>query len=325
MPFEASWHTLLDRCEEFGGGTKIATPLSDDQLRVTDVQEHRIVVEFSDTGETRSLQREQFETLHRRIQDVDGAFDLSRIPPGAEPYAAVLGVHPRFEIDDRAGTIVEHDEPPEHGATPDQDSTERSEPDLSVYADALLLIDALERHDFDAIEDVDTSVLVNLYTLLSDVQRGADDLRKEVTDVILDRLHHDNPVAGQYGSVQRTSRRRRSLRDETEVLETLEAAGIDRERVTGLDRDKVEDALEVTDLSEEDVFEIQETEYVRKADVDEDVKETRLQGLKDRLAASEDTEAEQLREEIEQLEARIEDLTEFKAGHQFNTTTGADP
>jgi hypothetical protein len=93
----------------------------------------------------------------------------------------------------------------------------------------------------------------------------------------------------------------------------------------GLDRDKVEDALEVTELSEEDVFEVEETEYVRKADVDEDVKETRLQGLKDRLAASEDTEAEQLREEIEQLEARIEDLTEFKAGHQFNTTTGADP
>jgi len=41
------------------------------------------------------------------------------------------------------------------------------------------------------------------------------------------------------------------------------------------------------------MYEIQESEYVRKAEVDEDVKESRLQGLKDRLAASEDDEANQ--------------------------------
>lgn len=37
-------------------------------------------------------------------------------------------------------------------------------------------------------------MLVNLYTLLSDVSKGADDLHKTVTDVLLEWLHHDQPV-----------------------------------------------------------------------------------------------------------------------------------
>ena len=96
-------------------------------------------------------------------------------------------------------------------------------------------------------------------------------------------------MSGQYGSVQRTSRRNRSLKDDDEVLERLENAGIDRERVLSVDRSKV----------------------------DEDVKESRLQGLKDRLAASEDDEANQLRVEIEELEQRIEDLTSFRTGTEM--------
>jgi len=94
---------------------------------------------------------------------------------------------------------------------------------------------------------------VNLYTLVSDVQRDANEFRKEVADVLLARLHHDRPVSGQYGSVQRTSRRNRSLKDDDEVLKHLENAGIDRERVLSVDRSKVDEALEVTTLSESDV------------------------------------------------------------------------
>lgn len=62
----------------------------------------------------------------------------------------------------------------------------------------------------------------------------------------------------------------------------------------------------MTTLAESDVYDIDESEYVRKAELDEDVKESRLQGLKDRLAASEDAETDQLRQEIEELEARID-------------------
>jgi len=102
------------------------------------------------------------------------------------------------------------------------------------------------------------------------------------------------------------------------VLQTLEAEGIDRERVTSVDANKVDDALEVTELSETDVYEIEESEYVRKAEVDEETKETRLQGLKDQLAAT-DEDTEELQAEIEELEQRIDDLTSFDTGQSFRS------
>jgi hypothetical protein len=232
-------------------------------------------------------------------------------------------LHPRFEVDDREATLMESETPtgsPLVDAAEDTDGGdgEREEPDVPVYSDALLLIDALERHDMDTLEDVDTPALVNLYTLLSDVQRNANDLRKDIRSVLLDRLHHDQPVSGQFGSVQRTSRRNRSLKDDEVVLNAFESAGIERERLTTVDSDMVDEALEVTELSENDVYEIEESEYVRKADVDEDEKETRLQGLKDQLAATEGAEADELREEIEELEDRIDELTEFRSGRSFH-------
>jgi polyhydroxyalkanoate synthesis regulator phasin len=75
---------------------------------------------------------------------------------------------------------------------------------------------------------------------------------------------------------------------------------------------------------EKDVYDIDERAYVRKADVDEDVKETRLQGLKDQLTASESEEAAELRDEIEALEARIEDLTGFDSAREFYTDSQAN-
>ena len=75
--------------------------------------------------------------------------------------------------------------------------------------------------------------------------------------------------------------------------------------------------LEVVPLSESAVYDIEESEYVRKAEVDEERKETRLQGLKDRLAVSDDPEAEVLRQETDRLEEEIAELTEFSPGSAF--------
>jgi hypothetical protein len=63
--------------------------------------------------------------------------------------------------------------------------------------------------------------------------------------------------------------------------------------------------LGVTQIPESDVYDIEESEYVRKAEVDEEIKETRLHGLKDQLAATEGDEAKEQREEIGELEDRI--------------------
>jgi hypothetical protein len=325
MSFSASWHTLLENVEELPSDATLLTPLSRKPFRIEDVQEPRILISYREDDETIPLDRDQFETLFQRIDEARHEFELDRLPPGAEPYATVISLHPRFELDDREGTIVERDTPTGSPLVDayeiDRETDDREAPDISVYADALLLIDALERHDPTALEALETQALVNLYTLLSDVQRNADDLRQEVRATLLDRLHHDQPVSGQYGSVQRTSRRNRTLKDEQEVLEQLEAEGIDRERVTSVDGSKVDEALEVTELAESDVYEIEEREYVRKAEVDEETKETRLQGLKDRLAAT-DEETDDLQQEIEELEQRIEELTSFEPGSSFQSASG---
>jgi len=325
MTFGTTWRNLLENVEELPSDATLVTPLSRKAFRVTDVQEQRVLIQYRDDDETIPLQRDQFRTLHQRIQDARGEFDLDRLPPDAEPYATVLSLHPRFEVDDREGTLTESETPtgsPLVDATEGTDDAdeEREEPDVAVYSDALLLIDALERHDVTTLEDTETPVLVNLYTLLSDVQRNANDLRKDIRSALLDRLHHDQPVSGQFGSVQRTSRRNRSLKDDELVLNAFEAAGIDRERLTTVDSSKVDDALDVTELSERDVYEVEESEYVRKADVDEEEKETRLQGLKDRLAETEGEKADELREEIKELEERISKLTEFRSGRSFHTS-----
>ena len=323
MTFGSTWHNLLENVEELPTDATLVTPLSRKAFGVTDVQEHRVLIEYRDDDETIPLQKDQFETLYRRIQDSHGEFDLDRLPPDAEPYATVWSLHPRFEVDDREGTLTESDQSTgsplveAQGDTDDADE-EREEPDVDVYADALLLIDALERHDVTTLEDVETPALVNLYTLLSDVQRNSNDLRKDIRSVLLDRLHHDQPISGQFGSVQRTSRKNRSLKDDELVLNAFESAGIERERLTTVDSSKVDEALDVTEISETDVYEVSESEYVRKADVDEEEKETRLQGLKDRLAETEGEEADELREEIEELESRIEELTEFRSGRSFH-------
>ncbi|PSP49951.1 hypothetical protein BRC67_10235 [Halobacteriales archaeon QH_3_68_24] len=321
MPFSVGWHTLLDELDDLSEGAELITPLSEDRFRITDVQEHRVVITFDEFGERHPLQREQFETLYRRIQDSNSEFELDRLPADADPYPAVLSLHPRFEIDGDRGVIVQTEGPTDtqlvDGDTA-SDAGDRIEPDgLDVYSDALLLIDTLERHDVTALSELETDALVNIYTLCSDVQRNANEFRQDIADVLLNRLYHDQPVHGQYGSVQRTSRRNRSLRDEEEVLDTLEDAGVARERVMSVDSSKVAEALDVTELAESDVYEVSESEYVRKAEVDEEVKESRLQGLKDRLAAGDDAESDELRQEIEALEERIDDLTSFSIGTQM--------
>lgn len=208
MAFTASWDTLLRELEELPDEATLITPLSHDRFTISDVQNQRVIVEFldRDIDPNQPLQRDQFETLYRRITDAHGGFELDRLPPDADAYPAVWSVHPRFEIDEEQGVIIEREGPTSSQLLDTQSEedivdADRTEPDLAVYADALLLVDALERHDVEYLEGMETDALVNIYTLLSDVQRNANELRKDVRSVLLNRLHHDQPVAGQYGSV----------------------------------------------------------------------------------------------------------------------------
>jgi len=231
MSFRVSWHNLLERLDELPKGATFRTPLSNDRFQITGVQEHRVIIRFTDSGESRPLLKDQFETLYRRVSDSHDGFDLDRLPPDADPYPTVLSLHPRFEVNDDRGVIIETEEPTT-SLLLDED------PPL-----CLILLSTNERCQISTSTRMRSCLSTRLNATrwrrskmsrqgrsstcipCSDVQRDADDLRKEIADTLLDRLHHDRPVSGSYGSVQRTARTNRSLKDDDEVLDTLNQLG----------------------------------------------------------------------------------------------------
>jgi len=310
MTFTDTWYDLVEELEQLSDDTVITTPLTHKKLSVSDVQQQRVIVQID--GETRSLKKDQFETLYIRVEDSKKGFDLDNLPIDAEPFATVLSLHPDYTIDRDEGKLKELEVSARHTELED-----RNTPDIELYSDTLLLIDALELYDIENVENMETTELVNFYTLLSDVQRKANDLRKAASNELLQRVEDNSEVHGQFGSVQKTTRKLRELRNEDEVVETLENVGVSEDRVTGVVEDKVKQALEVADVPEDEVYDIEKREYVRKAEVNEDVKQSRLQGLKDQLSAFESNEAEELRDEVEELEKRIEELTSFQTGSEI--------
>lgn len=312
MTFDDAWAELLETVRDLPEDAVLLTPASNRPFEVVGVTDTRVDVAYLDGGGDQSLRRDRFAILHERMRQLaPEGVPLADLPPGAEPYVSVLGLHPDYEIDDERGTLTAVD----GGATGRRLFAREDLPAFETDADALrsdalLLADALDRHDADGPGALSTDTLVNLYVLLSDVERGANGVRRAVSSVLLDRIDVDQPVYGQFGAVRRTTRGRRHLKDDDEVYRALDDLGVPREWVTGVVADKVDVVLSVTDLEEEDVYDVEEQTYMQKTDVDEDAKASRLQGLKDRLDALESDEADELRDEVEDLEDRLEELLE---------------
>jgi hypothetical protein len=77
---------------------------------VKDTQQYRVLISFRD-DETIPLQRDQFETLFQRIEYTGEGSDLNRLPPDAEPYATVMSLHLRFELDGREAILKQTETP----------------------------------------------------------------------------------------------------------------------------------------------------------------------------------------------------------------------
>jgi hypothetical protein len=100
------WDALRSSVEELPPNASLATPLSREQFTVSEIRQSEIVVEHRRSKESEPLQREKFELLFSRIIDAPGGFDCDRLPPNAEPYAAVLSLHPNIHLDDQEGEIT---------------------------------------------------------------------------------------------------------------------------------------------------------------------------------------------------------------------------
>ncbi|SIQ66602.1 hypothetical protein SAMN05421858_0011 [Haladaptatus litoreus] len=152
--------------------------------------------------------------------------------------------------------------------TPDPD--EIPQLDLGFARDALVLLDLARQYDADSLTELDTFRLVNLYTLLSDVSRGADDARKEVRDALLGVLQDDRRISSDFGSVKRYTTQRRNQKDEEVIRAELNRAGIDPDEARSFDTKKLKELAEERGLDESAVFDREERTYVKKSSADGD-------------------------------------------------------
>ncbi|SDQ64737.1 hypothetical protein [Natronobacterium texcoconense] len=297
------WADIRTEGASLESGSVLETPVSGRRFEVVRIETDRIVVRFRDSDEERPLWREQFAVIVDQLEN--GWVAVDDLQPGVEPYAALLTLAGTFTVE---GDEIGRDPDAVAGESPFLVSpTEaRTQPER-VHDDALLLATLLERIDADEPSSLETDPLTDLYVLSSDVQRGADRLRRSAREPLLERLGPDQQLHGRYGTVRRTVRERRSPKDDETVLESLDEHGIPRAWVLGVDPEKLDVVLSVTDLSEDEVYDVDESVYVQKTGVDEDEKYSRLQGIADRIDELADAESEELRTELDEIEDRLEE------------------
>ncbi|PSP76495.1 hypothetical protein BRC81_12835 [Halobacteriales archaeon QS_1_68_20] len=304
MPPDTFWQDLRKVVERLQPGSELVTPVSERSFRVVAAFGDRFVVRFADSDEERSLWREQFEVVADRLDDE--TIGLADLAPGVEPYAAVLSLSPDYEADE--GSLARSEDASE-GESPFRRSPSeaRTRPER-IHDDAMLLADVLGKVDATGPESLSTERLTDLYVLLSDVQRGAGRLRRDVGDPLLQRMGPGQRLHGRFGTVTRTTRERRRPKDDEAVLDALDDHGVPHEWVLGVDPDKLDVVVAVTDVDESEVFEVDEQVYPQKTGVDEDEKYSRLQGLVDRLEELDEEKGRRIREEVEDVERRLEEL-----------------
>lgn len=174
--------------------------------------------------------------------------------------------------------------------TPDADSdaaaleSDAPEPfELGFERDVMVLFQLARESDFDSLDDLDAFELVNLYTLLSDLRGSAEAARKDVRDVLLEKVHDDREISSDLGSVERRTYRRQHVKDEETVRAVLRDADVDPASVRSFDKSKLTDAVEDTDIEAEAVFDVEEKSQIRKADTDDEQRRRRFEGLPDDL------------------------------------------
>jgi hypothetical protein len=270
MDFQRYWHELLE-ASEIAVDDTLYVPHHRSEFTVSDVEQHRIIVTEQSSGDSERLNKDTFRKLLTNIDDTEGSFDLDRLPPGTEVYAAVLSLHPEIEINTQTDTIAFTDT-----ASPSQLLQDRESRSLStnsidptaVSRDADLLVALLRAHTDHEYTELATVNLADSYALLANLQGRIDRLRRELRDVLLERMVDNQEVSGHCSRVARTKRFHRDLKDEEYVLTKLEEHGIDPDSVRGVDAEKVRNRIEELGVPESEFFTVEERDYIKKLNID---------------------------------------------------------
>lgn len=78
MSVGTTWQNLQNECDALDEDATLLTPLSGEEFTIMSVQDLRIVIRYRESGDSQPLQREQFETLIRRVEDATTGFELDR-------------------------------------------------------------------------------------------------------------------------------------------------------------------------------------------------------------------------------------------------------
>lgn len=131
----------------------------------------------------------------------------------------------------------------------------------------------LEKLEADSIGDLPLDDLVNLFTVFSVLSSAAGNARSEVREEIIERVDGNVDLSAAFGTVSHSVQTSRTLRDEETVRRRLQNAGIDPADVEAIDEGLVAETVDAEGLDEESVFELEERESVRRAEVNEDALE----------------------------------------------------
>jgi hypothetical protein len=183
--------------------------------------------------------------------------------------------------DDSAGGESESSE-----GTPDADAPF----ELGFERDALVLLELAREYDLSSLEDLGTWQLADLYSLLADLKNSADDARQDVRDELLENVSEDRTIPADLGSVSRTTYNYRQVADEARVHRALADAGVDPEEVRSFDKSKLKDAIEETDLDEDDVFDVDERPTIRISESHDDRRRRHFERLDDEIRSLADDE-----------------------------------
>jgi hypothetical protein len=138
----------------------------------------------------------------------------------------------------------------------------------TTAADEIDHLRAALDHEPADLGGADLETLADLYGLAARASDHFDDRRREIREEILDRVHQDTQIRGEYATVTRTTSRRRVPKDERAVFEALRRAGVNPYDVLELDSSALRELSESGAIEDEDVFDREERTYVRVSDTE---------------------------------------------------------
>ena len=174
-------------------------------------------------------------------------------------------------------------ETPEGAPTQTSDGAASDSIDDPLVQTMMLLAERLVRSGSASLESLSNDDLIDLYTLLSEVKSDGESRRKQARDVLIERIKEDTKLEGSIGTIERKTRRRKSLKDESEIFDILADAGVGHTEVMSveLDKKKLEKVAKKHDIPEEEFFEVNESAYVRRVSTDDEKRRAafeRIQG-----------------------------------------------